>query len=68
MKKHSPKPRACCAQSNRWAYLNGRFVPEAEATVGVFDRGFLHGDAVFETARVYGGKTFLLDRHLERLK
>lgn len=47
--------------------IDGRIlVPEA-AKVSVFDRGFLYGDAVFETIRTYGGVPFALDRHLERL-
>jgi branched-chain amino acid aminotransferase len=50
------------------AYLNGRFVPTDEATVSVFDHGFLYGDGVYETMRSYGGKIFLLGRHLARLK
>jgi branched-chain amino acid aminotransferase len=49
-------------------YLNGRFVPEGEACVSVFDRGFLYGDGVFETMRSYGGRIFRLDRHMQRLR
>ncbi len=48
-------------------FLNGGFIQEEEAWVSVFDRGFLYGDGVFETLRVYNGKPFLLDRHLGRL-
>ena len=48
-------------------FLNGEFIQEEEARVSVFDRGFLYGDGVFETLRVYNGKPFLLDRHLGRL-
>ncbi|HXI85382.1 MAG TPA: aminotransferase class IV [Verrucomicrobiae bacterium] len=54
-------------QSNNYAYVNGRFVLEAEATVSIFDRGFLYGDGVFETMRVYGGKVFRLMEHVGRL-
>ncbi len=54
-------------QSNNYAYVNGRFVPESEATVSIFDRGFLYGDGVFETMRVYEGKIFRLLRHVVRL-
>jgi branched-chain amino acid aminotransferase len=50
-----------------YAYVNGRFVPEAEATVSIFDRGFLYGDGVFETMRVYGGRIFRAAEHMERL-
>jgi branched-chain amino acid aminotransferase len=48
-------------------YLNSRFVPKEEATVSVFDHGYLYGDGIYETMRAYNGTLFLLDRHLERL-
>jgi len=49
-------------------YLNGRFVAKEQAQVSVFDHGFLYGDGIYETMRAYGGKFFLLKRHLSRLK
>lgn len=49
-------------------YLNGRFVPEAEATVSIFDRSFLYGDGLFEVMRVFGGKPFRWNDHMERLR
>lgn len=48
-------------------FLNGDFIEEEGANISVFDRGFLYGDGVFETLRIYNGKPFLLDRHLGRL-
>jgi branched-chain amino acid aminotransferase len=48
-------------------YVNGDFVPAAEARISVFDHGFLYGDGVFEGIRVYGGTVFRLQQHLERL-
>lgn len=48
-------------------YLNGEFMPEDQASVSVFDHGFLYGDGVFETMRAYGGKVFMLNEHLDRL-
>ncbi|NOY84912.1 MAG: branched-chain amino acid aminotransferase [Nitrospirae bacterium] len=51
-----------------WIYLNDRFVSEKEATVSVFDYGFLYGDGLFETLRAYNGQIFALDAHLKRLK
>jgi aminodeoxychorismate lyase len=48
-------------------FLNGKFVPEAEAVVPLNDRGFLLGDGLFETLRVANGKTFRFAQHLERL-
>jgi branched-chain amino acid aminotransferase len=47
--------------------LDGRVCAPGEATVSVFDRGFLYGDSVFETLRTYGGVLFELDAHLKRL-
>ena len=49
-------------------YLNGQFVPEAEAKVSVFDRSFLYGDGLFETVRIYAGRPFLWPQHLARLR
>jgi aminodeoxychorismate lyase len=48
-------------------FLNGRFVPEAQAVIPVNDRGFLYGDGLFETLRVCGGRPFRLAQHLERM-
>lgn len=49
-------------------YLNGDYVPAEEARVSVFDRGFLYGDGIYETLRVYNGRVFKLDEHLARLE
>jgi branched-chain amino acid aminotransferase len=48
-------------------YVNGRFVAKEEATVSVYDHGFLYGDGVFEGIRVYHGRIFKLDAHVDRL-
>ena len=48
-------------------FLNGQFLPEAQAVVPASDRGFLLGDGLFETMRVAGGRPFRLPQHLERL-
>lgn len=53
--------------SERLVYLNGDFVPEDEAKVSIFDRGFNMGDAVYEATRTFGHKLFRLDDHIERL-
>ena len=52
--------------SERVAYVNGHLVPESEAVVSIRDRGFLQGDAVFDTTRTFGGRIFRLDEHLDR--
>lgn len=49
-------------------FLNGQFVPEERAVVSVLDRGFLYGDGLFETMRIFAGKPFRWAQHLERLK
>lgn len=49
-------------------YINGEFLPESEATISVFDRGFLYGDGTFETMRSYGGRIFKLPEHIRRLE
>ena len=46
----------------------GRPVDPGEATVSVFDRGFLYGDSVYETLRTAGGRPVEMARHLERLR
>ncbi|HJJ27555.1 MAG TPA: aminotransferase class IV, partial [Methanocorpusculum sp.] len=48
-------------------YIDGKFVPEEEATVSIFDHGFLYGDGVFEGIRAYNGRVFRLQEHIDRL-
>lgn len=48
-------------------HLNGKLLPEGRAHISINDRGFLLGDGVYETLRVYRGRPFLLDDHLKRL-
>jgi D-alanine transaminase len=48
-------------------YLNGRYLPLAEAGVSPLDRGFLFGDGVYEVIPVYSRRPFRLDEHLQRL-
>jgi 4-amino-4-deoxychorismate lyase len=48
--------------------INGKVIPQAEAQVSVFDRGFMYGDGLFETLRVYQGRPFLWEEHLQRLR
>lgn len=52
---------------NDIVYLNGEYMPLAEAKVPVMDRGFLFGDGVYEVIPAYAGNLFRLDDHLERL-
>lgn len=48
-------------------WLDGQWLDPAEARISVFDHGLLYGDGVFEGMRVYGGRVFRLQEHLERL-
>jgi len=48
-------------------YLNGQYVPYAEAKIPVEDRAFLFADGIYEVVRVYGGRPFDLEPHLARL-
>lgn len=48
-------------------YLNGEYLPLAEARVSVLDRGFLFGDGVYEVIPAYNGRLFRLEEHIARL-
>ena len=48
-------------------YLDGAFLPLAEAKVSVLDRGFIFGDGVYEVIPVFGRRVLRLDAHLARL-
>ena len=47
---------------SRQVYISGKFVPQEDAKISVFDHGLLYGDGVFEGLRSYGGKVFRLRR------
>jgi D-alanine transaminase len=49
------------------AFIKGRFLPLAEASVSIDDRGFQFGDGVYEVIRTYQGRPFKLDTHFGRL-
>lgn len=51
-----------------FACLDGRIAPAGETLIPVTDEGLLRGDGVFEVVRVYDGRPFALDRHLDRLE
>jgi branched-chain amino acid aminotransferase len=48
-------------------YMNGRFVPESEAKISIYDSALMFGDMVFEMTRSFNKKQFKLREHLERL-
>ena len=50
------------------AYVNGQFLPENEAKVSIFDRGFLFGDGIYEVTPVIDGRLVDREAHMSRLK
>lgn len=53
---------------SRIVYVNGDYLPEEEAKISVFDRGFLFSDGVYEVTSVARGKMIDNDRHMVRLE
>jgi D-alanine transaminase len=52
----------------RTVYVNGDYLPEDQATISIFDRGFLMADGVYEVVSVLNGKLLDFNGHLVRLK
>ena len=52
---------------SRIVYLNGQYLPEEEASVSIFDRGFVMGDAVYEVTSILDGKILEFEGHIARL-
>ncbi|MBM3944537.1 MAG: hypothetical protein FJ317_03490, partial [SAR202 cluster bacterium] len=50
----------------RVAWVNGKTVPESQASISINDVGFLYGDAVFDTTRTFNKRIFKLKEHLDR--
>jgi len=48
-------------------YIDGKYLPDDQAKISVFDHGFLYGDGVFEGIRAYNGRVFRLKEHLDRM-
>jgi branched-chain amino acid aminotransferase len=49
-------------------FVNGRVTRGEDATIPVFDHGFLYGEGIYEMMRTYGGQPFLFERHAARLR
>ncbi len=49
-------------------YLNGQFLPVADAKISVLDRGFIFGDGVYEVIPVYSRRAFRMGEHLRRMQ
>ncbi len=54
-------------QDRPFIWVNGKLVPKSQAMVSVYDHGLLYGDGVFEGIRIYRGKIFKCQQHLDRL-
>jgi D-alanine transaminase len=53
---------------SRTVYVNGAYLPEEDATISIFDRGFIFGDGIYEVSAVLGGKLVDCEAHLIRLE
>jgi branched-chain amino acid aminotransferase len=60
--------RSAPSSTAELACLDGRIAPAAETSISILDDGFLRGDGVFEAIRVYGGRPFATEAHLDRLE
>ncbi len=49
-------------------WIDGQWKTKETASVSVYDHGLLYGDGIFEGLRIYGGKIFRLEAHLDRLE
>src|SRR3954467_15185675 len=71
LKKAAVKPAdettRAAAPEELTIFLDGKFVPQSEAKVSVFDHGLLYGDGIFEGIRFYNGRVFRLEEHTDRL-
>ena len=56
------------SETSQTVYLNGAFLPLADAKISVLDRGFIYGDGVYEVVPVYGRRPFRMQQHLKRLQ
>lgn len=52
----------------RTVYVNGQYLPEKDAKISIFDRGFLMADGIYEVTSVLGGKLIDFDGHFVRLE
>lgn len=55
-------------ENKRWVIYNGDIIRAVQPVVPVESRGLMYGDGCFETFRVYGGRYFRLEAHLDRLR
>ena len=63
----SATPASAANSERPYVWVNGSLVPKNQATISVWDHGLLYGDGVFEGIRVYKGRIFLCQQHMDRL-
>jgi len=66
----SPQPAEASSDKparEPFIWVNGELKPKSQAMVSVYDHGLLYGDGVFEGIRVYNGKIFKCEQHMDRL-
>src|ERR1700756_2900259 len=66
VRKPSRRIPAATSQPSQ-IYIDGKFWPETEAKISVFDHGLLYGDGIFEGIRFYQDRVFRLEEHIDRL-
>ena len=67
VKKNKPGSKEEYMSEERQTYVSGEWVPESKASIHIYDSQFMFGDGVFEMARTFSHKFFLLDEHIDRL-
>lgn len=55
------------AEDRPLIWINGELVPRSQAKISVYDHGLLYGDGIFEGIRIYRGRIFKLQQHMDRL-
>lgn len=55
------------AEDRPLIWINGQLVPRSQAKISVYDHGLLYGDGIFEGIRIYRGRIFKLQQHMDRL-
>src|SRR3954469_24804488 len=63
----STQAQSGAKRSSLQIWLDGQLVDKADAKISVYDHGLLYGDGVFEGIRVYSGRIFECEAHLDRL-
>ncbi|MFT5424447.1 MAG: branched-chain amino acid aminotransferase [Phycisphaerales bacterium] len=61
------RPSQVEASDRPLVWVNGKVLPKSQAMISVYDHGLLYGDGIFEGIRVYNGKIFKSEQHMDRL-